>query len=68
MEIVWDKGSSGLVFYTDAAYWDAMKGGMLSNIPFLFPCLSDIDLLWGISLGLSHYIYFWGEGRGEKEL
>ncbi|PIK50918.1 putative G patch domain-containing protein 3 [Apostichopus japonicus] len=26
MEIVWDKGSSGLVFYTDAAYWDAMKG------------------------------------------
>lgn len=27
MEIVWDKGSSGLVFYTDAAYWDAMKGG-----------------------------------------
>ncbi|KAJ8044012.1 G patch domain-containing protein 3 [Holothuria leucospilota] len=26
MEIVWDKGSSGLVFYTDAAYWDAEKG------------------------------------------
>ncbi|PIK51678.1 putative G patch domain-containing protein 3 [Apostichopus japonicus] len=29
MEIVWDKGSSGLVFYTDAAYWDAMKGACI---------------------------------------
>ncbi|XP_033113500.1 G patch domain-containing protein 3-like [Anneissia japonica] len=26
MEVVWEKGGSGLVFYTDAAYWDAQKG------------------------------------------
>ena len=27
MEVTWDKGSSGLVFYTDAAYWDKAEGG-----------------------------------------
>ncbi|XP_033628485.1 G patch domain-containing protein 3-like isoform X1 [Asterias rubens] len=26
MEVTWDKGSSGLVFYTDAAYWDKAEG------------------------------------------
>lgn len=26
MEVVWDKGSSGLVFYTDANYWDQQEG------------------------------------------
>ena len=26
--MVWDKGSSGLVFYTDASYWDEQDGGM----------------------------------------
>ena len=25
--MVWDKGSSGLVFYTDASYWDQQDGG-----------------------------------------
>eukprot|EP01083_Nonionella_stella_P065073 170224_1 len=27
-ELIWDKGdASGLVYYTDAIYWDALKGG-----------------------------------------
>ncbi|XP_022102168.1 G patch domain-containing protein 3-like [Acanthaster planci] len=26
MEVTWDKGSSGLVFYTDAAFWDKQEG------------------------------------------
>ncbi|TRY71161.1 hypothetical protein TCAL_05207 [Tigriopus californicus] len=26
MEVTWDKGSSGLVFYTDAQYWKAQEG------------------------------------------
>ena len=26
LEVTWDKGSSGLVFYTDAVYWDSQKG------------------------------------------
>ena len=28
-EVVWDKGSSGLVFYTDASYWDQQEGGTM---------------------------------------
>jgi len=27
MEVVWEKGGSGLVFYTDASYWDQQEGG-----------------------------------------
>ncbi|XP_065561217.1 G patch domain-containing protein 3-like isoform X2 [Artemia franciscana] len=27
MEVVWEKGGSGLVFYTDAQYWDEKEGG-----------------------------------------
>ena len=26
MEVVWDKGSSGLVFYTDGNYWEELEG------------------------------------------
>lgn len=29
LEVVWDKGSSGLVFYTDASYWDQQEGGII---------------------------------------
>ena len=28
IEVVWEKGGSGLVFYTDAQYWDKFEGGM----------------------------------------
>ena len=31
LEVVWDKGSSGLVFYTDASYWDEQEGGIYAN-------------------------------------
>lgn len=27
MEVVWEKGGSGLVFYTDASHWDQQEGG-----------------------------------------
>lgn len=27
MEVVWEKGGSGLVFYTDSAYWNEQEGG-----------------------------------------
>ena len=30
LEVVWDKGSSGLVFYTDASYWDQREGGIIT--------------------------------------
>ena len=32
LEVVWDKGSSGLVFYTDANYWDEQDGGLLWTV------------------------------------
>lgn len=28
LEVVWEKGGSGLVFYTDASYWDQQDGGV----------------------------------------
>ena len=27
LEVVWEKGGSGLVFYTDASHWDQQEGG-----------------------------------------
>ena len=27
MEVVWEKGGSGLVFYTDASHWHSLEGG-----------------------------------------
>ncbi len=27
LEIQWEKGGSGLVFYTDAQFWDEKEGG-----------------------------------------
>lgn len=32
IELKWEKGGSGLVFYTDAAYWDQLEGGSETNI------------------------------------
>lgn len=35
LEVVWEKGGSGLVFYTDSAYWQEKEGGrrqLLLNI------------------------------------
>lgn len=28
IELKWEKGGSGLVFYTDAQYWQEEEGGM----------------------------------------
>ena len=30
MEVVWEKGGSGLVFYTDASHWHNLDGGLAS--------------------------------------
>lgn len=29
IELKWEKGGSGLVFYTDAQYWKQLEGGVL---------------------------------------
>ena len=31
MEVVWEKGGSGLVFYTDASHWHNMEGGTVES-------------------------------------
>ena len=36
LEVVWDKGSSGLVFYTDARYWDQQEGGELAVLSSIY--------------------------------
>ena len=33
MEVVWEKGGSGLVFYTDASHWHNLEGGMYNTLP-----------------------------------
>ena len=33
MEVVWEKGGSGLVFYTDASFWKEQEGGVASKQP-----------------------------------
>lgn len=42
IELKWEKGGSGLVFYTDAAYWDSLNGD--------FDEQTADD--WGIDMGL----------------
>lgn len=27
IELVWEKGGPGIVWYTDASFWDSLKGG-----------------------------------------
>lgn len=31
MEVVWEKGGSGLVFYTDASFWKEQEGGVANK-------------------------------------
>lgn len=31
MEVTWEKGGPGLVWHTDAAYWDKLEGGNQIN-------------------------------------
>ena len=33
MEVVWEKGGSGLVFYTDASHWHNLEGGLIPLWP-----------------------------------
>ena len=50
MEVVWEKGGSGLVFYTDTNFWKEQDGGKLYShvmnvrlgvLPILCECLGS---------------------------
>ena len=36
MEIVWEKGGPGIVWYTDAQFWDQQAGGKLFEIKLIY--------------------------------
>lgn len=38
IELKWEKGGSGLVFYTDAQYWQEEEGGMVFSSIFGGSC------------------------------
>ena len=73
---MWEKGGSGLVFYTDANYWDEQDGGgrglidpyACAMMPISY-CYSDFDEKcskeddWDVDLA-GYYSY--GEGEGEE--
>lgn len=41
IELKWEKGGSGLVFYTDAQYWQEEEGGVQQNHePYSFSTLT----------------------------
>ena len=46
MEVVWEKGGSGLVFYTDASHWHNLEGGERVWYQLHYydvQCLTDFD-------------------------
>lgn len=46
IELKWEKGGSGLVFYTDAQYWQEEEGGMTgAPLALLKICPSDLIFL-----------------------
>lgn len=53
MEIVWEKGGSGLVFYTDAQYWEEKEG--------------DFDEQTADDLDVDMSIYY-EKGSGDKDI
>ena len=36
LEVVWEKGGSGLVFYTDAAHWRSLEEAGMCKIVYLY--------------------------------
>jgi len=53
MEIVWEKGGPGLVFYTDSFYWDQLRG-------------SDTDERWADDWDVDTAPYY-NQERGDRD-
>lgn len=58
LEVVWEKGGSGLVFYTDASYWDQQDGD------FDEKCSKEDD--WDVDL--SGYYSYEGADKDARDL
>ncbi|VDM80792.1 unnamed protein product [Strongylus vulgaris] len=55
MEIVWEKGGPGLVWYTDKNYWDEREKG------------TDCDWAWADDWDVDYSVYYEGKQAGSKD-
>ncbi|KAL6742318.1 hypothetical protein Aduo_015478 [Ancylostoma duodenale] len=55
MEIVWEKGGPGLVWYTDKNYWDEREKG------------TDSDWAWADDWDVDYSVYYEGKAVGSKD-
>ncbi|EYC42835.1 hypothetical protein Y032_0516g2805 [Ancylostoma ceylanicum] len=55
MEIVWEKGGPGLVWYTDKNYWDEREKG------------TDCDWAWADDWDVDYSVYYEGKSAGSKD-
>ncbi|KJH44026.1 g-patch domain protein, partial [Dictyocaulus viviparus] len=55
MEIVWEKGGPGLVWYTDKNFWDEREKG------------TDCDWAWADDWDVDYSVYYEGKSAGAKD-
>ncbi|KAJ1350272.1 hypothetical protein KIN20_006026 [Parelaphostrongylus tenuis] len=55
MEIIWEKGGPGLVWYTDKNYWDEREKG------------TDCDWAWADDWDVDYSVYYEGKSAGTKD-
>ncbi|KAK6046324.1 g-patch domain protein, partial [Cooperia oncophora] len=55
MEIIWEKGGPGLVWYTDKNYWDEREKG------------TDCDWAWADDWDVDYSVYYEGKSAGSKD-
>ncbi|VDM78104.1 unnamed protein product [Strongylus vulgaris] len=70
MEIVWEKGGPGLVWYTDKNYWDEREKGLKSSISFDQHPISigtDCDWAWADDWDVDYSVYYEGKQAGSKD-
>lgn len=61
IELKWEKGGSGLVFYTDAQYWDEQKGDFDEKTADDW----DVDMSVYYNKGI---LMFWSEQKRRETL
>ncbi|WKY10313.1 hypothetical protein Q1695_002564 [Nippostrongylus brasiliensis] len=55
MEVVWEKGGPGLVWFTDKNYWDEREKG------------TDCDWAWADDWDVDYSVYYEGKSAGSKD-
>ncbi|KAK6016124.1 hypothetical protein OSTOST_18396 [Ostertagia ostertagi] len=55
MEVTWEKGGPGLVWFTDKNYWDEREKG------------TDCDWAWADDWDVDYSVYYEGKSAGSKD-